>query len=207
MNAERMVHYDWRRHSPHRETRVVGDGLDRDRKRAFLVDKAFGFVLRKHERPRMLAYLVRSIEGEFRRFVGVFGVLGKLASRHDEAVESCHVDGSSAKVAPGRAEHLDLQGDVGAGVDLRRRRPAERHAGWMPLRLVVCALGVLLLAREFVHLRQRNRGLGEPCNRPKSLLRNRGSAGFRCRQVPKKGLGNPSPFLAEPCRSSDLDAL
>src|SRR5207247_9696478 len=89
MNAERMVHYDWRRHSPHRETRVVGDGLDRDRKRAFLVDKAFGFVLRKHERPRMLAYLVRSIEGEFRRFVGVFGVLGKLASRHDEAVESC----------------------------------------------------------------------------------------------------------------------
>ena len=108
MNAERMVHHDRRRHSPHRETRVVGDGLDRDRKRAFLVDKAFGFVLREHERPRMLAYLVRGLEGEFRGFVGVLGVLDKLTGRHDETVGSRHIDGASAKVAPGRAEHLDL---------------------------------------------------------------------------------------------------
>jgi hypothetical protein len=100
-------------------------------------------VLREYERPRILARMVRGQEGEFHRFVGVIGEVGKPTPRHDGAIGRHNVDDSSAKVASVRAGYLDLQDDVRAGVDLRRRRPTERHARWMRPRFPVRALDTL----------------------------------------------------------------
>ena len=125
-----MVNHDRRRDPPHRQAGVVGQGPDRNRKRAFLVDKAFGLLLREYESPRILAHLVRGHEGEFRRFVDVIGKFGKPTPRHDGAIGRHDVDDSSAKVASVRAGDLDLQDDVRAGVDLRSRRATQRHS-WL----------------------------------------------------------------------------
>ena len=156
MNAERVVNHDRRRYAPHRQAGVVGQGPDRYRKRAFLVDNAFGLVLREYESPRILAHLVRGPEGEFRRFVGVVGKVGKPTLRHDDAIGRHDVDDSSAKVASVSAGDLDLQDDVRAGVDLRGRRPTQRHTGWVRPRRLVRALDPL--AHALVRLRRRNSG-------------------------------------------------
>src|SRR5439155_4422205 len=182
MNAERMVNHDRRRYIPDRQAGVVGHGFDRYRKRAFLVDKAFGLMLREYESPRMLAHLLRGHEGKFCRFVGFVGKVGKPTHRHDGTIGRHDVDDSSAKVASVGAGDLDLQDDVSARVDLRSRRPTQRHAGEMRPWLFVRALDTL--AHALVRLRRRN---------------SRNAAGLRAsaRRWFRNGfeLGNPSPAL------------
>ena len=138
----------------------------------------------------MLAHLLRGHEGKFCRFGRFVGKVGKPTHRHDGTIGRHDVDDSSAKVASVGAGDLDLQDDVRAGVDLRSRRPTQRHAGEMRPWLFVRALDTL--AHALVRLRQTN---------------SRNAAGLRAsaRRWFRNGfeLGNPSPKrLVSGCRSA-----
>ena len=123
LNAVWMIDHDRRRDAPDRQTRVVSERPEHNRKQTFLVYKVF-VMFREHDSPRILAHLGGCHESEFHRLVDTVGEFGKTSTPHDSAIGCDDVDDPFAQVTAVRTGHLHFQDDGRAGVDLRSRRAA-----------------------------------------------------------------------------------